>query len=407
LALLDQGLFSSTNFTLNILLARSLQPSAYGSYAVAFSAFLVIAGFHNALILEPMSFLGTAKYSDRIHEYLVYQLKLHFWLTGVMSGLVLAAAAIVSRDAQIPELANAIFGVGIALPLILLLWTARRIAYVLGRPDMAAAGSAIYLASTIIGFFLVRNRAALNNLSIFLIMGCASVVAAVILLWRALGTASLHSFSGTLYQRDVLTVQWRFGRPLLLTSLLSLGATQAEAFLAASLVGLGAAGALRAIEMFTLPMAQTVTAFSILAAPALSHAFGQGSLDSLKATGRKLGLFLTTIAVIYEVMLIGGCIPLERLVYGERYAAYAWLMPVLGLVPILAAYASGHSLVLKAMQYPQHALYVGMVSSAVALISGVFLTYLWGITGAAISSVLTYLSATATILFFFRKRGPR
>jgi len=81
MAILDQGLSSGSNFILNILLARWLAPADYGAFAVVFAVFLFLSGFHNALLLEPMSVLGPGRYPDQIETYLAIQVRLHFALT--------------------------------------------------------------------------------------------------------------------------------------------------------------------------------------------------------------------------------------------------------------------------------------------------------------------------------------
>ena len=60
-ALLDQGLFSGANFLVNILLARWLPPEEYGAFAVAMSVFYLLAGFHTAVLTEPMMVFGAGK----------------------------------------------------------------------------------------------------------------------------------------------------------------------------------------------------------------------------------------------------------------------------------------------------------------------------------------------------------
>ena len=69
LAVVDQGLMSGSNFALSILLARWLTPEQYGAYAVALSIFFFVSTVHQALLLEPMSVLGTSEYSGQWREY--------------------------------------------------------------------------------------------------------------------------------------------------------------------------------------------------------------------------------------------------------------------------------------------------------------------------------------------------
>src|SRR3984893_19403337 len=68
-AVVDQGLMSGSNFALSILLARWLTPEQYGAYAVALSIFFFVSTVHQALLLEPLSVLGTSEYSVRRRDY--------------------------------------------------------------------------------------------------------------------------------------------------------------------------------------------------------------------------------------------------------------------------------------------------------------------------------------------------
>src|SRR5580693_5094418 len=58
LSLLDQGLTAGAGFGVNLLLARWMPAVAYGAFAVAYSGYVFVSGFHNVLLLEPMSVMG-------------------------------------------------------------------------------------------------------------------------------------------------------------------------------------------------------------------------------------------------------------------------------------------------------------------------------------------------------------
>ncbi|MCA9733683.1 MAG: hypothetical protein H6696_05980 [Deferribacteres bacterium] len=58
ISVLDQGLLSATNFTINLLLIRNALPSEYGAYTLAFSTILLMVGMQNALVVTPMIVLG-------------------------------------------------------------------------------------------------------------------------------------------------------------------------------------------------------------------------------------------------------------------------------------------------------------------------------------------------------------
>ena len=69
-----------SNFLLNVLLARWLAPTDYGAFALAFSVFLLLLLFHNALLSGPMLVFGPGKYRERFPEYLGILLRGHFAL---------------------------------------------------------------------------------------------------------------------------------------------------------------------------------------------------------------------------------------------------------------------------------------------------------------------------------------
>jgi hypothetical protein len=65
-AVIDQALFAFSNFALNLLLARWLSPNEYGIFADDYTALLLIATLHTALLTDPMLEIGPGKYRDRL-----------------------------------------------------------------------------------------------------------------------------------------------------------------------------------------------------------------------------------------------------------------------------------------------------------------------------------------------------
>src|SRR5437870_5869011 len=95
LGIADQGVMSGANFLLSVLLARWLSAAQFGQFAVAFSVFLFLAGFHNALIVEPMSVLGAARNRDNLPAYRSSLVWLHVGLTCALSLLTAGGAYLV------------------------------------------------------------------------------------------------------------------------------------------------------------------------------------------------------------------------------------------------------------------------------------------------------------------------
>ena len=122
--MIDQGLFSGANFLVNILLARWLPPEQYGAFAVALAIFYLLAGFHTAVLTEPMTVFGAGKYRERFGSYFGLVVYGH-WGLSVFIVLVLGVSALVMHYIGSPAMSQALAGLAVGSPFLLLLWLAR------------------------------------------------------------------------------------------------------------------------------------------------------------------------------------------------------------------------------------------------------------------------------------------
>jgi O-antigen/teichoic acid export membrane protein len=385
LSIADQGILSGANLVLNLALARWLAPADYGAYAVGFSVFLFLSGFHNSLILEPMSVLGPARQGRALPTYLGQLIGIHAGLM-VVTVIVLVAASFVVGDAA---LAAALRALALATPLVLLFWLFRRSYYLDAGPLPAAISSAIYASTMLVAAVVLWRLGWLSGPAGLLAMGLGGVVASI-WGWRRLQIRIPRDPEELFGGPDAtLARHWNFGRWIAAQSLLTLGSTYIQTFLTAGVLGLDAAGMLRAMEVFTLPMTQVITAVGVLTLPILSTEFLSGGRERLRRKGAWVVVLLFGLAAVYEVLLILLSGPVVHVVYGGKFDQVAWLIPIQGLVPIFAALAQGYSLNLRALQKPQHYLIASLVATPVGILSAVVLIQAWGIGGAALSSVLT------------------
>src|SRR5215211_3033711 len=141
LSILDQGLYSGSNFVLSVLLARWLLPSHYGAFSIAFSVYLFIYQIHNSLLIEPMSVLGPTNMHHRLTDYLRDQIKLHF-VVSVLGGLIIIVVGLVILVFN-QVLGQAVSMVGIVLSFMLLPLLMRRGFYLFQKPQIALYGSVV------------------------------------------------------------------------------------------------------------------------------------------------------------------------------------------------------------------------------------------------------------------------
>lgn len=405
IAILDQAIFSASTFVVDILLARWLTLADFGGFSVAFSIYLIFLGLYNALLLEPMSIFGPANYPNRIHDYFILQLRLHILITvplGILTGI--SGWLLFVTEVGDIWLTKSLIGVGIAIPFLLLIWMVRRMSYILKQPSRALLASAIYACLLITGVVVFKHWGLISAQLTLELMGLAGLGAGLIILWQE----NIKIYKKLdLSVKDVYSHQWDFSKWLVGAYILSAFASQTLTFLSAGLINLEAAGVLNALQNFAQPMTQVVSAISTLGLPILAADFGKGNFIQLRQKGLLLISPLTGLVILYEILISLFKRPLEQFVYGGKYAADAWLIIPLGMVPVFTALYTGFSLFVRAIQKPRYYFISGGITAFVGTICSLILIKIGGIGGAAWGLVLTYVISFVMAYYFYKRWFPK
>jgi O-antigen/teichoic acid export membrane protein len=406
-SLVDQGLTSLTGFFVTFLLARWLPAETFGAYSIAFAAYLFIAGFHNVILLEPLSVFGPSRHARNLPSYFRSQTTLHFGLCAALSGLAALIAAILWLRQPLSPLAGAMLGSSVALPFLLLLWLSRRMCYVLQLPRLAILGSASCLALALAGLFALRALDWLAPLTTFLVFAAASVLGSaaifVPLLPAARATADESFISAKQTSlHGVFRENFTYARWLIPGTALYSAASQIHIFLAAAFLGLGSAGILRAMMLPAAVMTQAVSAADMLLLPSFSYDFGRGAIAHLRHKAIIVSIVLGLAGLLFAVLLWLVATPLEHAFFRGKFAAYAWLMPLLALVPAANGFCSGFSAALRSLQLPHTTLIANAVAAPVSVVTSLLFIRWWGLGGAAISTaagLAVYMLANLWLFF--------
>jgi len=400
-SIVDQGLVSGAGFLLSFLLARWLSSEAYGAFAVAFATLLFLSGFHNVLLLEPMSVMGPARYSNQASAYLAAQLKIHRLLGSLLAGALLLTALLMKLLEANRELAMATAASAFALPFFLMLWLVRRMAYMVQRPAIAGWASAGYFLLTLFGLLVLHTRNVLTPTTAFFVLGSAGLLSVALPL-RQLGMLGARTVDPCSW-RAVAQENWNYGRWLVLSTALFSVAAQIQTYLVAGFLGLGAAGIFRAMQVPSLVMTQIVIAVGLLVLPSMSYEFGLGQLAQLRKKAVLASAFVTLLALGYAAFLALFADSIEHLLYGGKYSGYVRLIPILGLVPVCTGLAIGFSMAVRASQKPHFDLVANAISAPAGLITAAVFIKLWGLNGAALSLVAGFAAYAAVFCWSFKR----
>ena len=405
-ALLDQGLISGSNFLIAILLARWVSPQQYGAYALAFEVLLFLSIVYGALILEPLSVFGPSTYKNDLRAYLGVLLRIHCGLSVLVIAAVFAGAAALHAIKPGSSFPDALMGVGVACPCLLLFWLARRGFYVHLQPRNAALGACAYSAAVLAGLAIVFELHALTPLTAFLIMAAGAVIT---------GPPMLRWFKSHLPPlpgrripiREVMREHWIYGRWALGSAIVIWlsGAIYYPAL--GGFFNLAEAGSFKALMNLSSPIGQVYVALSLLSLPyaaQVHHQEGQAVVGRL--VWKLTGLYLGGSAIFWLIVILARD-PIVHHLYGGKYTQVIALLPWVALGSVLRIGATAQANVLRAMRSPARVFAAYSTACLVAILLGIPCTRWLGLRGALFTWVISGAASFAGALFMIRRKAWR
>lgn len=364
-AILDQGLFAGGNFAVNILLARWVSAESYGTFAIAYSIFLLLGSFHSAILTTPLLVFGPGDYSEKFDKYLRLLLFMHIGLTAAMSCILVGVAVVLSWIGS-TGVAPAFLGLAAAAPFILLTWLLRAACYARFRPQWAAASGAVYLMILTAGLYGAYRSHHLSPPIAFAVMAASGLIAGFWLLMRLdprwwvgfkfsevyqvgavlrrfrliiQGHASPRSDADTETRWDparALHDHFRFAKWQSSSSAMAWFASNLHYFVLSSVAGLGTVAAMRVLDTMLVPYFHYQAALSRLITPVLARR-ARNPRSELLPYATRIVVLWTSQAIIAYIVLRVFAGQLMSLLYGGAYSRYRDVLAWYGLMVVPAA----------------------------------------------------------------------
>ncbi|MCA9470422.1 MAG: hypothetical protein MRJ96_14595 [Nitrospirales bacterium] len=404
--LLDQGFFVLSNVLLNVFLLRWLSPSDYASFTIAFAVFLLIAGFYNSLILEPMSVLGPSHYGSHLPEYVFVLLRLHVTLTLTLSSILgFSALAFFIVGSQ---LASTLLWLAATTPFILCVWFTRRVGYLFLMPVWSLIASSVYCVTLLTGVLGLFLHTTIIPGAVLLTMGCASITASCIvgvLIFNTYATQLNHAphlRPQAVWTRHIEYGRWTIGS----TIALWIGANAYIPVIALFLGNPQVAG-FRAIQSLISPMNQCLATFSHVLLPYISRRCSEIGRKEVKEGARDLFLLNFCVASLFLLLLSNYGSYILPLLSGQSfYVEYLWLLPYFILTGFLGIFVQSSVVLLMAIQRPD-LIFLGRSTGAlVSLICSLLLGWHYGMAGIAMSMTIGSI-AEGIVLYLVKHHEPQ
>lgn len=400
ISIIDQVIYSGANFILILLLARWLEPKAFGAFSVSFAFFSIFYHLHNGFISEPMNVLGFVANSDNKSAYLKTQVIIHFLFTFGIGTIFIFLSLIGGLFLKPFSYNNLNIYLGLLTPFILLPWFVRRAYYFLYKPHGAALTSLAYCVFLFSLLVVFKSAILQRTETVYVIMAIAGFAASLSIFYLVRGGEKYKA--GVL--KEIAIQNWNFGKWIILTGVMLSITHQMQILVMGNIRSLEDAGIFRALDNFIQPMVVIMTAIGTLFLPVFSAQFRKPGAANFKKNGALITCVVFLLSIIYGLFLLMFRFQLENLFFGGKYVNYIYLIPLFSLVPILMSLTIGASVILKAIQKPQGLFIVSIGSVVTSAVTSFIFIPIWGIAGAVWSAVITQGVSTILIMVLFTRK---
>ncbi|HEY61433.1 MAG TPA: oligosaccharide flippase family protein [Anaerolineae bacterium] len=376
-AAIDQGFISISNFIAAVFLARNVDPTQFGIYAVGFLLLHLIRAIQDGLIVQPMNAFGSIMPFPEFKEYVSS--------SGLLQGILAINNAIIAAVGGIilTKLGNDTAGPTLfALWLPFLGWQMqefiRRLFYVRRMVKHAMLNTFVTNAIRLgILFYwgkigLLSGKAGL----IAIAWGASAGFIFGIIQTRKYWTLNFYPL------RKTIRKNWGYGRWILGSSTANWVAAEVYPLLAAGLISFAAAGAYRALQNLVAPIHVLLRAIDTFITPRAAQIY---QTNGRRGTWRLMRIVYLVAGIPIIGLLILTCLyptTLLRLLYNETYVDYSNGMILMAIFYGLWFLYWPLQAIFKAIQITKPIFFANLVAIFSMFTIGIISIKQWGVYGA-------------------------
>ncbi len=382
-ALADQMLISATNFVTMVLLARNLNSQDFGSFSLVYLSLMFAGNLQTALVTRPHNVLGVARHAQAYSRY-TSSVAAGQVLLACLLALLSLVSAVVAHYATL-GVAPLLFALAPAIVAWQLQEFVRRVLYTEQRLAAAFANDLISYGGQAAAIVVLLQLENLTGATALYVLAGTSALAAAWGFWQ------IRSGLGRGFERRLLSDNWTFGKWLLGAEVASWTSGQLYPVLAAGLVNVSAAGAMRAVSVVMGPTNVLLKAMEAGFTPRAARAYATGGSPALRRFIARTTVTTAPFMIAYCLLVGVFASPVLHLLYADQYGRYGWLLTVLSLSYLLVYSATLASIALLAKEVSVPFFHANLWSSVMVLTLGVAAVRGFGLEGAALGMVMHQL----------------
>jgi len=405
-AITDQALFAGSNFLGNLLLARWMPKEEFGAVVVAFTWFLLMQTFYEALTSSPLSYYGAGKYSKNFRRYIAFITYGHLIMSVIISS-TFGLAALLIYHFNSPLLGMAMGGAAISMLFMLARGLIRQPFYVLSKPELSARGGVIYLIVNLSSVFLLYKTGHLTPFSALMGIGFASFVTCVVQLRTLKPEFKRTEENAEITARQVIKDHWSYGKWSLSSQTLAWIAAYFGILFIPLVTGYTGSASLQVTLNLVQPIFQANAALVSLLVPTFVRTYrGKGKAGLQKSVIMVMRLVLG-FTVTYFLLLTFFGKQVMHLLYNGQYdtsVSQALIMCVAAL-PVITTLSRVLDASFSGMGKVKLSFQSKIIPTTLAVILDIILVTAFGAIGYAVESLFTATLTFLILVYNYRRTG--
>jgi O-antigen/teichoic acid export membrane protein len=200
---------------------------------------------------------------------------------------------------------------------------------------------------------------------------------------------------------------WRYGRWAASSEFLSALSGTMYYFVVVSILGLGSAAALKAMQNLVAPVNQFFVALALLLVPRSARRTRDASPTMLTRDALNISFALGLPALIYSFLIVLLSSTIVHALYAGKYMDQTILIPFIAMAAVFAGIGAGPQVLLRAGARSDLIFLIALCGAGVALVSSVVLVLKFGIVGSAMGGSVSALFGACAAWWLWMKRGSK
>jgi O-antigen/teichoic acid export membrane protein len=342
----DQALISGASFGTLVLIARAMSPSEFGLVALAMTFISLEMALVGATLNQPFAVLSAsrdgAEYRRYVSSTLAAQVLLGSAVSVPMIALAGASSVLQWRAATV---------IALVVPAMLawqVLEFIRQVLYVEGRLRGAFLNTCVNNGGQLVVISGLWWLGPVTPGNVLTVVAAMTTLSTVIGLYQLRGSVDLGISFGEFVADN--RANWRFSRWTLGGTLLSVSSNFAVPFVVAAASGPAAAGVIRALVTVMGPTHILTRTFGMLFGPAAARSFEGSGVVGLRRMLSSMYWVVLPPMLAYCALVGTLAQPALRVLYGDTYIDYAWLLRSLAASHLMVSAYGPLEIALRALR---------------------------------------------------------